>query len=194
MPGYLGRIFMQIEGYGVELVTISQDKIEKIRGWRNHPEIKEVMLNKQEISKAEQQLWFDSLTDRKDCLYLLIRYKQQDIGVISALSVNIDTQHKLPLKQAKNIAPGLYIAPDCKYKNSVLAFSPSLLFIEYLFQQGCCEKLTAQVYHTNEQAIRYNKMLGYQVQQQDEQGFLTMTLTQAQFNKAKPALTNILRF
>lgn len=185
---------MLLTGYGVELVSISQDKIEKIRGWRNHPEIREVMLNKEHISAAQQQIWFDSLPGRDDCLYLLIRYKGQDIGVISALSANTNRQNQQPLEQAAIIVPGLYIDPDCKYKNSVLAFSPSLLFIEYLFQQGCCEKLMAQVYHSNKQAIRYNEMLGYQALQQDEQGFLTMSLNESQFNKAKPALTKVLRF
>lgn len=182
---------MNLTGYGVELSSVTEDKIEKIRGWRNHSDIADVMLNKQPISIAQQKLWFNSLASKKECLYLLISYKNEDIGMIYAHSIN---NRETPLVLAKKISPGLYIAPDSKYKNSVLAFSPSLVFIDYLFKQGQCIELEAQVFEHNSAAIRYNKMLGYRAQEVDQKGLLTMTLNVEDFQSAKQQLSKILRF
>ena len=180
---------MILSGYGIELSVVTEDKIEKIRGWRNHPEIADVMLDKNKISSEEQKAWFQSLKEKQHCLYLLISYKNEDIGMIYA-----QVGENLSLTMAKSISPGLYIAPDCKYKNSVLAFCPSLVFIDYLFKQGTCEELVAQVFEFNESAIRYNKMLGYQVAEVDEQGLLKMRLDRSNFEFAKKELSKILRF
>lgn len=180
-----------LTGYGIELTEITEDKLEKIRAWRNHPEIVEFMIDKRHISAAQQQKWFQGLADKKHQLYLLISYKGEDIGVIYAVSDN-DEQQALSLAQV--IAPGLYISPECKYKNSVLAFSPSLVFIDYLFNQGSCKTLQAQVFAHNDSAIRYNEMLGYQQGITDGKGLVTMSLSQQEFQQAKKKLSTILRF
>lgn len=186
---------MKLTGYGIELSEVTEDKIEKIRLWRNHPDIVSVMLDKSDISVAQQKAWFDSLSHKKDRLYLIISYKNEDIGMISAVSVTSDSkQQLLPLSIAEKIAPGLYIEPNSKYKNSVLAFSPSLVFIEHLFKLAECNELQAQVFEHNESAIRYNTMLGYQAGCVDKQGLLTMTLSLNNFEKAKHKLSKILRF
>lgn len=180
---------MNLSGFGIELNAITQDKIEKIRGWRNHPEIIAVSIDKQIISETQQLQWYQSLHTKKDRLYLLASYKGEDIGVVSVLS-----EGQTELAQSSILIPGLYIAPGCKYKNSVLAFCPSLVFIDYLFQQGRCNALHAQVFVSNESAIRYNKTLGYQAHGVDNQGLLTMTLNKADFYCAKKELSKILRF
>lgn len=180
---------MKLSGYGIELNEISDDKLEKIRAWRNHPDIIKVSIDKTIISQIQQLEWFESLRQSEDKLYLLISYKGEDIGIISAINEN-----GKPLVTAKSVVPGLYIAPESKYKNSVLAFSPSLVFIDYLFKQGVCSELHAQVFEDNESAIRYNKMLGYQTECVDQQGLLTMKLNQQDFERAKKELSKILRF
>lgn len=188
---------MILNGYGVSLSSITEDKIEKVRKWRNHPDIANLMRNKQLITTVQQKKWFNSLKAKETCLYLLINYKSEDIGMIYAQSISTNdmlSKKPQPLNIALTISPGLYIAPDCKYKNTVLAFCPSLVFIDYLFKQGLCIELQAQVYESNESAIRYNKALGYKLGNVDEQGLLTMTLNVNDFESAKKELSKILRF
>jgi UDP-4-amino-4,6-dideoxy-N-acetyl-beta-L-altrosamine N-acetyltransferase len=184
-----------LSGFGVELSPITFAQLEKIRAWRNHPEVAAFMLDKSHISKHQQQAWFASLAEKKQQVYLVISYKGEDIGVIYATSL-LEGGNRQPkdLSLAKMISPGLYIAPNSKYKNSILAFSPSLVFIDYLFKQGCCQCLQAQVFNHNNSAIRYNEMLGYQQDDVDEQGLITMTLSSTDFNLAKAKLGKILRF
>lgn len=184
---------MKLIGYGIELNELTHNKLEKIRAWRNHPEIVAVSIDKTQISAQQQQNWFNSLRGNNKSLYLVISYKGEDIGIVSALS-KISGEVTHPLNRSEVIIPGLYIAPDCKYKNSVLAFSPSLVFIDYLFKQGQCNELNALVFEYNESAIRYNKMLGYQAHDVDEKGLLTMTLNQQNFESAKKELSKTLRF
>lgn len=183
---------MKLMGYGVELSNICPTQLEKIRGWRNHPDIMNVSINKEKISKNQQIEWFNSLCNKNDRLYLIVSYKGEHIGMVSAIS---DSRHKdNHIMLSEIIIPGLYIAPDCKYKNTVLAFCPSLVFIDYLFKQGQCIELQAQVYESNESAIRYNRALGYKLGNVDEQGLLTMTLKVNDFESAKKELSKILRF
>ncbi len=189
------NIQSSISGFGIVLSPITQNKLEKIRSWRNHPEIAEFMLDKSTISQQQQQVWFNSLPEKTHQLYFIISYKGEDIGVIYATSFpEGDGIQPSAIPLAKVISPGLYIAPDCKYKNSILAFSPSLVFIEYLFEQGSCQSLKAQVFNHNNSAIRYNEMLGYQQDEVDEQGVITMTLSAKNFALAKAKLSKILRF
>lgn len=193
-------------GFGIELAPITANKLEKIRAWRNHPDIAEFMKDKSIISAAQQQAWFVSLAENKQQVYLMISYKGEDIGVIYATTCVVDNStvyantndeastDVTPLDLAIVINPGLYIAPNCKYKNSVLAFSPSLVFIEYLFKQGRCNYLQAQVFKHNNSAIRYNEMLGYQQDEMNEHGLVTMKLSLENFTLAKAKLSKILRF
>lgn len=183
-----------LKGYGVELNPISADKLETIRQWRNHPDIVKFMKDKRIISEAHQKQWFAGLAEKTQQLYLMVSYKGQDIGVIYAKTHSKVNTDNTALNLAPVIEPGLYIAPDCQYKNSVLAFSPSLVFIDYLFKQGQCIELKAEVFEYNNGAIRYNKMLGYQQGEVDKDGLLTMTLTLADFERAKQTLSKVLRF
>ena len=50
-------------GFGIELAPITANKLEKIRAWRNHPDIAEFMKDKNIISAAQQQAWFASLAE-----------------------------------------------------------------------------------------------------------------------------------
>lgn len=183
-----------LKGFGIELTPITADKLEKIRVWRNHPDIAQFMIDKSIISEVQQKEWFACLAEKMHQVYLLISYKGEDIGVIYANTNNKVSTDITALHLASVIEPGLYIAPDCKYKNSILAFSPSLVFIEYLFKQGCCEYLQAQVFKQNNSAIRYNEMLGYQQDEMNEHGLVTMTLSLENFTLAKAKLSKILRF
>jgi len=183
-----------LTGYGVKLSLLSEDKVEQVRLWRNHPEVANNMLDKSVISKSQQQRWFNSLNNQRQ-LYLVISYKEEDIGVIYALVDDGDDEKKAqPLNKANVIAPGLYIAPECQYRNSVLAFCPSLLFIDYLFQMQSCSYLKAKVFSYNTAAIRYNEALGYNKKDVDEDNLLTMTLSRENYQRAKNKLTKVLRF
>jgi RimJ/RimL family protein N-acetyltransferase len=180
---------IKLTGFGIELSTITPDKVEKIRAWRNHDDVAKYMLDKSYISQAQQINWFAGLENKAEQLHLLISYKGEDIGVINA-----KTQSGQSLQQAAIIIPGLYIAPECKYRNSILAFSPSLVFIDYLFSLAGFNKLLAQILPDNTQAIRYNQTLGYTQASVDKQGIITMELLVSDFERAKNKLAKILRF
>lgn len=183
----------KLQGFGVQLKPITQDKIELIRQWRNHPDIASNMFNQNIITKEQQQMWFDLLAQKTDQHYWIISYKSQDIGVASGLSSD-----NKPLNESKEIIPGLYLAPECRYKYSVLAFSPSLVLLDYFFSFANCESIVAQVFAHNASALRYNESLGYQVESDEinseNKQIITMRLTQEHFEIAKIKLSKILRF
>lgn len=182
-------INIKITGFGIELTSLTIDDIEMVRMWRNHIDVNRYMLNQSFITAQQQINWFNKVKGKTDQLHLLISYKGEAIGVINAKS--FDEQC---LNKAKVISPGLYLSPEGKYRNSILAFSPSLVFIEYLFQLENTQTLLAQVLPDNTSAIRYNETLGYTKKSVDEQGVVTMQLLFEDFNIAKAKLAKTLRF
>ena len=179
----------KLAGFGIELVPLTIDKLEMVRAWRNHVDVAKYMLDQSYISTDQQISWFNTLSCKEDQLHLLIRYKGEYIGVVNAKSLDGS-----PLNKAIKVSPGLYISPSSKYRNSILAFSPSLVFIEYLFNLKNTHQLLAQVLPNNSNAIRYNESLGYKKQSVDEQGIITMQLVLTDFECAKNKLAKILRF
>ncbi|WP_206484778.1 GNAT family N-acetyltransferase [Thalassotalea sp. G2M2-11] len=176
-------------GFGIELTPLTLNDIEQVRQWRNHPDITKYMVDQSYINTEQQQQWFHLLSNRDDQQYLMISYKQQHIGVIYGKSLTSE-----PLLIAETIELGLYLDPESKYRNSILAFSPSLVFIHYLFHCCQCRKLLAHVLPHNQSAIRYNTQLGYEITGTDESGMVIMELNQANFDQAKMKLAKILRF
>jgi len=180
---------IHLSGFGIELSPLTVDKLELVRAWRNHIDVAQFMMDQSHISAQQQINWFVELEAKADQLHLLISYKGESFGVINA-----KTFDGLSLNNSKVISPGLYLSPQSKYRNSILAFSPSLVFIDYLFSLEKSQTLLAQVLPENTNAIRYNETLGYTKESVDHQGVITMQLLQADFELAKIKLAKILRF
>jgi len=178
-----------LSGFGIKLSPLTADKLELVRSWRNHIDVAQYMVDQSHISVNQQRIWFASLEEKVDQLHLLISYKGENIGVINAKTLD-----GLSLNNSQVISPGLYLSPQSKYRNSILAFSPSLVFIDYLFSLEKSQTLLAQVLPENTNAIRYNQTLGYTKQSVDHQGIVTMQLLLADFELAKIKLAKILRF
>lgn len=188
----------EINGFGVQLKPLEQEQIERVRLWRNNPEISQFMFEQGEISQEQQQAWFDSLKKKDNVGFWLAHYKNEVIGVINVTSVNGSSVEK-----ASTLEPGLYMVPESRYKNSILAFCPSLALIDYFFKIGT-QVMEAKVKSTNSAALRYNEMLGYKVIAEKSTStanaseigadIITMRLERQSFAKAKDRLTKIIRF
>lgn len=181
-----------ITGFGVVLTPITLSDIEKVRRWRNHPEVTKYMFDQRPISAFQQKSWFATLATRNDIGVWLVMYKGIAVGVI-----NVRTENGTPVQGTKKLEPGFYMAPDSPYRNSVLAFSPSLALIDYFFSRGVT-LMEAKVKSNNKAALRYNQSLGYDIvesvpQLQDAETHL-MQLEPRTFDLAKKKLTKIIRF
>lgn len=74
-----------MKNYSLRLMSDS-DK-EMILLWRNHPEVRQVMLNDHVITAVEHDRWWQSLKHKKD-IYLIVLKHDTPVGVINFYSIN----------------------------------------------------------------------------------------------------------
>lgn len=162
---------MKWKKYGITLSRITENDIELVRHWRNHPDIMQTMQFRENITSEMQKKWFASI-DNLNNFYYLIEYKNEIIGLINNKNVDWD---------ARTSEAGIFIW------NSTHDFAPllaSLLLCEcgfYIFQGGDSYIRTLR---TNLKAIEYNQMLGYELySDKTDENTLVFRLTRENFEK-----------
>ena len=175
---------MDLEGYQVKLVRLQRKDLEMVRQWRNDPKIQQFMLSNSQISKEQQQQWFDKVDADPKQLQFVIYYKEAPIGAAN-LKVIIGES----VQNAQVVEPGLYIYED-KYRANLLAFAPTLLLNDYCFDVLKVENLRAVVKSDNVAALNYNKKLGYKVVKEGE--LVEIELDKPGYEEASKALKGLL--
>ena len=152
-----------LSGYQVVMRPIALDDLELLRTWRNGQNVSQFMLSHSHISVEQQKAWFKKILRDTSQLHFVICYKDRIIG-----SANIKCKNsKSDIKHSSILEPGLYIG-DEKYRNNIIAFSPTLLLNDYCFDFLQCTKLVALVKADNKAALNYNAKLGYKVIKENE--------------------------
>ncbi|MER2492164.1 GNAT family N-acetyltransferase [Catenovulum sediminis] len=151
-----------LSGYAVELKSVSQDNMMLLFEWRNQPEIRSQMVNTEKLELAQHQNWFAKLAARTEQKHYVIYYKQHAIG-----SINVRSTDGQAIEQTREAEVGLYIGEE-KYRNNIVAFAPSLLINDYLFENLNIQQLRSKVRSQNKAALKYNQQLGYQLKPIDE--------------------------
>lgn len=152
-----------LTGYQVTLRPVELSDLDMLRQWRNSPQVSQYMLSQSMITQEQQLAWFKKVERDDSQQHFMISYKDTLIGSLNIKSKLVGES----LAQASVIEPGLYIA-DNRYRNNIIAFSPTLLINDYCFEQLNCDKLVAVVKSDNHAALNYNEKLGYKVVKQGE--------------------------
>lgn len=148
---------MRLAKYGVSLNKLTEDKLEMIRDWRNDPKISQYMDYKEYITPEMQLNWFRKI-DNENNYYFIIEYKKAEIGLINIK----DIDYKLKLGEA-----GIYIYSD-EWLNSTVSFQASLCLYDFCFETLGLELIVAHILKDNKRAIRFNKIFGYELLENQE--------------------------
>lgn len=184
-----------LDGYGVELQPVAEQHLEQLRHWRNDPAICQFMVVQNEISQEQQQSWFRNICQTHNQQHFVICYKDAAIG-----AANIKEQNQLPIINSEEtkkalpsrlkLEPGIYLGEQ-KFRNNVLAFAPSLVLLDYCFEQLAVTRLYAKVHVSNTAALNYNQKLGYcQVSKADS--WVSIELTHNNYQQATAAVKQFL--
>ncbi|BDX07790.1 GNAT family N-acetyltransferase [Planctobacterium marinum] len=156
-------------GYGVDMVPVASHHLELLRQWRNSNFVRQQMVSNDHISGEQQLRWFDNICLRNDQVHFVIQYKGEAIG-----SANLKALCGNSVEQANRLEPGIYIG-DERYHSNILAFAPSLLLLDYCFDDLGVKQLFAKVKINNQAALNYNHKLGYrEVDKDGEYVFITL--------------------
>jgi RimJ/RimL family protein N-acetyltransferase len=143
---------MKITNYGVTLSRLTEDKIELVRNWRNDPKIVQYMEFKEYITPEMQLNWFNKINNENN-YFFIIEFEGKEIGLINVK--NIDYEEKAG-------EGGIFIYDD-NYLNSDISFRSILCMTDFCFETLLLKRLIAHVLKNNKRAIQFNKLLGYQI-------------------------------
>jgi RimJ/RimL family protein N-acetyltransferase len=178
---------LEIQDFGVSLQALKIDGIEKLRQWRNHPEVSRHMINDAYISKRQQKEWFEHIRQAQDRAYYLIRWRGIDTGFASATSTS-----EAPLAQAFELEAAIYFAPNSPLRSNMLAFAPALVLNDACFEALPCQCLVAKVKEGNHAALRFNTAMGYQ-EVARKAGMVHLILEPKNYYQSTQALRKILQ-
>ncbi len=154
---------------------LTLDDIELVRQWRNSELVSQYMEYREEISPEMQLKWFHSI-DNIYNMYFIISYKGEKIGVINAKDINWEE---------KSMETGVFIGVK-RFLNTEVPLLAVLIFGE-LGVSNFNLTAYAHILKTNKRAIRYNKFMGFQLceGQEDVENQLYKMTRESHLKKAK---------
>lgn len=128
--------------------AMREDDLERVLGWRNHPDVRRFMYTQHEIKPSEHQRWFES--SQRDPARDLLIFEQEAVplGFVNITQV-------VP----EQIADwGFYLAPDAPRGTGQRLGEAAL---EFAFRSLELHKVCGQALEFNARSIRFHEKLGF---------------------------------
>jgi RimJ/RimL family protein N-acetyltransferase len=157
---------MIIEKYNVTLRRLEKADLELVRLERNSPAIRTRMFYQKEITKADQEKWFDSI-DNAMHYYFVIEAKGRRVGLLNG---NIRSFEE------KTIEAGIFIWNQ-QFLASRTAVASALCVLDFHFFLMDMKEIFIEVRTDNQKAIGFNEYLGFkQFKEEHEEGRIWLFL------------------
>lgn len=138
------KISEQIDELKVALVNfidLSQEEKKMILEWRNHERIRRWMFTQDIIELNDHLEYIESLKERKDRLYFLVKCNLKPIGVIDFTKIDLENGHS---------EFGVYSNPTIKGVGRILMKA----ILNYAFSVLKIDRLFSEVFEDNYRAIQ----------------------------------------
>jgi len=146
---------MIISKNNIRYIRLKKEDIELVRKWRNHPSIKNNMVYREYITPEMQEKWFDTINNNNN-LYFIVEYKGKKIGLLNGKDIDW---------QERSVETGIFIW-NKYYRTSHIPTLCSMIFAD-VGVAAWKLKPRATILKSNEKALKYNKMLGFKVIEDD---------------------------
>lgn len=163
---------MIVRKYGIELHRLTEADIELVRTHRNSEVIQSKMFFQEEISEEAQKEWFKRIDNHYN-YYFIIHYKDTKVGLIHGEILSFEE---------RTARGGIFIWDEHVYHTHVPILA-SICMADMTFVLFDMKETYAEVRRDNTVALLYNKKLGYEVLQDDEEQHdkVKMVLTKAAY-------------
>ena len=170
-----------IEKFGISLDPLTLETAMLVREWRNSPKVNHFMDFRAQITKEQQEKWFES-TLTSDNVYFTIQKDSTPIGLIHLDRFDVDK---------KTAYAGLFIGNE-EFEGTGIAFKASVAFLEFAFEEQKLETVFAKVHEENLVAIAYNKNLGFKYDGAELGPFQRLKIDLPSFYTKRSYLLNLL--
>lgn len=143
---------MLLTRYQITLKRLTIDEIELVRQHRNSTLIRQTMEYREEITPEMQLRWFHSINNSSN-IYLLVKYQNEYIGLLNAKDINWESHE---------MESGIFLWEEKYYETFVPAIL-SLMVTDMCFNLFGWDTIQAHILKSNSRAISFNKMLGYEL-------------------------------
>jgi UDP-4-amino-4,6-dideoxy-N-acetyl-beta-L-altrosamine N-acetyltransferase len=147
------------EKYGIKFVDVHPPDLEELRRWRNHPEIRAMMVMRETITWEMQERWYYSF-DRSKERYSMIVHDGVRIGLTQLR--NID--------EAAGTAEGGIIIFRPEHQNGLVPYRAAIAGMDWNFLERGLKELHSTVLKANSRARRFVRSLGYELGDPDPNG------------------------
>jgi len=138
----------------ISLRDIRPEDKDKIRQWRNKPEIAKFMYTDHTISEEEHEKWFSRIMSDPTCRYWIIVCDDRDVGVVNIY--NLDPRNK-------RCYWAFYVAEEGLRGRGVGSFVEYSTLL-YVFEQLQFKKLCCEVLDFNTSVVEMHQKFGFQVE------------------------------
>lgn len=130
----------------LNFTDLTLDEKKMVLAWRNAESIRKWMFTQEEITLENHLNYIDSLLNRQDRRYFLVKQNDKAIGVIDFTNIH-DNQADI----------GLYAKPNLRGVGNLLMQS----IIDYGFKTLKVNRLISEVFETNEAAVKLYTKFGF---------------------------------
>ncbi|OWY22117.1 GNAT family N-acetyltransferase [Sphingobacteriales bacterium UPWRP_1] len=143
--------------YGVTLSKLTENHLETVRYWRNHPQVSKYMEYRQFITSEMQKNWFASINNNSN-FFFVIEHNKTEVGLINTANINY---------QSKTGNCGIFVW-DAAYAGSPVPVFAALSMLDFVFLILDLDFTGIKVHKDNKKALAYNLSLGYELMPDSE--------------------------
>lgn len=141
------------ETNSISLRNMRLEDIERVRAWRNQPEVARYMYTDHEISEAEHARWFGNALDSGDRKYWIIELDGNPVGLADL--VDISERHR-------RASWAFYLADPSVRGRGVGSFTEKFV-LRYAFEELGLNKLCCEVLGSNDAVVAMHQKFGFRV-------------------------------
>lgn len=127
---------------------------QKVREWRNLPEIRKYMYTDRIIGEDEHAAWLEGLGKNDKNRFFIVFFDSFPIGAVSLNNINHDF---------KTAEWAFYIF-DEGAKNKGIGAAIEAYFLDYVFEECGFEKLNCEVISSNEAVVKMHQKFGFEIE------------------------------
>ena len=150
MNNYAKEQTIVLEGFGLKLIRLTEDKIELVRNWRNNIEVQQYMEYRDYITPEMQKQWFSKINNDNN-FYFLLNKDGKDIGLMDIKEVDY----------SKGEGEWGSLIWDTSLRNMHIGTKSKILMADFAFDDLGLNILKTNVLESNTRSIRVNSKFGF---------------------------------